>query len=105
MALEAAPDFKASRTDPGVAGRLEHAPHEGHRRIEVVGRRIDQGHREHDVRVVGPVDTLVLLGDDHPVLHAHRVTRSRTPANRSRSPSSDGIDPTSERARIQSSHG
>ena len=61
-----------------------------------------------DVGVVGASTRSSFLPNDDPVLDAHVSTHrhgSRMPANRSRSPSSSGIGPTNERARIQSSHG
>ena len=63
-------------------------------------------HAHDDIGVVGALDLLVLLPDDEPVLERrHARTASRTPANRSVSSRGPGIGPTSERARIQSSHG
>ena len=38
--------------------RLEHAPHERHGRIEVVGRGIGEPHGDHHVGVVGAIDAL-----------------------------------------------
>ena len=93
----------------GVPSRFELAAHELDGRVEAVGRDHVDRRRDHDLGVVGPVDAFVVLADHESVLHAHELTSTGTPVNRSRSRSSpssgDGTGPTSERARIQSSQG
>ena len=113
-ALAAAPERSSVEQRPGRPGRLQLALHVGDRGIEPGGLHLDERHGDDELGVVGPVDDLVLLADDDPVLDARRDRRSRPLAGDGRAHALEqvasrsrrsGIGPTSDRARIQSSHG
>ncbi len=90
-----------------MASRLQATAHELDRGIEVIRGSDLSGHDQNDLGITGTDSNLVLLADDDPILNAHADASLPTsmPANRSCSSSDPGISPTSERAKIQSSHG
>src|SRR5437868_1953489 len=87
-----------------MAGRLQLALHERHRRVEA---GVGGADGDDDARILGPLHDLVALAPHETVLDRRRRhdTRSRTPANRSSSRSPGGGNPTRDSASTQSSHG